>query len=293
MDFSIIIATKDRGKEIDLTFDSLLSLKKNNYQYEIIIIDNRSSKENKELLLDIQKKNPNLIKYIREDKIGLSNARNRGIKESSGEIIAFVDDDAIIPPHWMVNILNHFKLNSSAYVIGSKVIAQFTSPPPSWLTKELEVYISSFDKGEESFIMKYNEYPRGVNMAFRKDAFIKAGIFLDCFGRKGKSLMSYEEIEICYRIEKLGYNIVYIPNAEVYHLIRGNRLNDEWFIERHYWQGRSEGLFEIIHYGRKHIRDHFLTHLKNMYSKENKYKKSYHKGFIVAIFQNYFKRNFK
>jgi GT2 family glycosyltransferase len=74
--------------------------------------------------------------------------------------------------------------------------------------------------------------------------------------------MSYGDIEICYRIDKAGYKIMYVPDAEILHLIRGDRLNQEWFQRRFYWQGRSEGLFELLHFGRRHILKQLPQHLK-------------------------------
>jgi hypothetical protein len=90
-------------------------------------------------------------------------------------------------------------------------------------------------------------------MAFRRTAFDKIGLFLDCFDRKGKSLMSYGDIEICFGSTKLATKLSMYPMPRFLHLIRGDRLNQEWFQRRFYWQGRSEGLFELLHFGRKHI----------------------------------------
>jgi glucosyl-dolichyl phosphate glucuronosyltransferase len=292
MKASIILATKDRGQLIEETISSLLIQDFPPNEYEILIVDNASDYENTKLLLNYPKNIPNKIRYVRENKIGLSNARNCGINNSKGDILFFIDDDAIAPVYWIRNIINAFYNEPRVYVVGGKVISRFTTPPPEWLDERLKVYISDFDCGKEIKTLFYNEYPRGCNIAFRRDAFEQCGKFLDCFGRKGKSLMSYEEIEMCYRIDKANYKILYIPDAEVYHLIRGDRLNMDWFMERFYWQGKSEGLFETIHYGRKHILSMLCQHFKSSIINTDCYNRLFHQGFIVAVFSNFLKTKY-
>jgi GT2 family glycosyltransferase len=222
---SVILPTKDRGILIDQTIDSLLQLDFVSTEFEILLVDNCSNSENQQHLQKLQSLHPNQIRYVREPKLGLSNARNCGIDHARGEILLFLDDDAVVPSYWLANMVRYFDQNTQVYALGSKVIAKFTTPAPDWIDQRLGMYISNFDRGDRPEKLFYNEYPRGTNMAFRRIAFQKCGKFLDCFGRKGKSLMSYEEIEICYRLEQIGCDVAYIPDAEVYHLIRGDRLN--------------------------------------------------------------------
>lgn len=283
---SIVIATKDRGEEITATIDSVLALNYDNF--EVILVDNCSSPPNQKLLQAIQQQHPDRLVYVRENKLGLSNARNSGIRHSKGEFILFLDDDAIVPPHWLQVMVQTFQNYPKAYALGGKVIARFTTPPPDWLDQRLGVYISNFDHGNQIMPLYYNEYPRGVNMAFRREVFSKVGYFLDCFGRKGKSLMGYEEIELCYRLEKAGFQILYVPYAEVYHCIRGDRLNYEWFKRRFYWQGRSEGLFELMHFGRKHILRNLKSHVKQAWQGD-KLDQQFHRGFLTAIVQDWWR----
>lgn len=289
---SVILPTKDRGIAISETIDSLLNLDFPHAEHEILIVDNLSSPENQQHLQSFEAAYPDRIRYVREPKLGLCNARNCGIDNSNGEILVFLDDDAIVPNYWLKNIVEPFANHPNVYAVGGKVIAKFTSPPPDWLDRRLGIYISNFDHGDRIVKLQYNEYPRGANMAFRREAFAKCGYFLDCFDRKGNSLMSYGDIEICYRVEKAGYDILYLPDAEIYHLIRGDRLNEEWFKKRFYWQGRSEGLFELLHYGRKHILDSLYSHLKQSI-KGDRYDRLHHQGFLTAALLNFFRQKFE
>ncbi len=292
MKVSVILPTKDRGPAIAETIESLIALNFPPDDWEILIVDNLSNPENQKHLRSFQASYPDLIRYEREEKLGLCNARNCGIDRSQGEILVFLDDDAIVPKHWLQNIVKYFDADVNVYALGGKVIAKYTSPAPAWIDDRLGLYISSFDRGEVVEKLRYNDYPRGANMAFRRDAFRKCGYFLDCFDRKGNSLMSYGDIEMCYRVDKAGYDVLYIPDAEVLHLIRGDRLNMDWFRTRFYWQGRSEGLFELIHYGRRHIIKNFTSHLRQSL-KGDPLDKLHHQGFLTSTFLNFFKTKFE
>jgi glycosyltransferase involved in cell wall biosynthesis len=290
---SVIVATKDRGPMIDETISSLIDQNYPKSEYEVVIVDNRSAPENQKLLMDYYARYPETIRYFREENLGLSNARNCGIRNSVGDILVFIDDDAVAPRYWLKHIVNAFNDEPGAYAVGGRVIARFTTEPPEWLDARLGMFISNFDHGNSRIRLYYNEYPRGANMAFRREAFDRYGCFLDCFGRKGASLMSYEEIELCYRIEKAGHAILYIPDADVYHLIRGDRLNDEWFRDRFYWQGRSEGLFELIHYGHRYVMKTFYKKVRHYLTEKDRYSRYFFKGYIVAVVLNFNKRTFK
>ena len=109
MKLSIIICTYNREKFI---LKSLYSIAHQNADvniFELIIINNNSTDKTHELILDFIEKNQNIsIKYFIEIEQGLSHARNRGIKESTGDICAFLDDDAIACEEYVINIIYFF-----------------------------------------------------------------------------------------------------------------------------------------------------------------------------------------
>jgi glucosyl-dolichyl phosphate glucuronosyltransferase len=283
---SVILATKDRGPAIADTLEALLQLDFPATEHEIILVDNCSSPDNRALLQAFVTAHPDRTRYVSEPSLGLNNARNCGIRHSHGDVLAFVDDDAIVPPHWLNNIVRIFDTNPEVYALGGKVIAKFTTPPPEWIDQRLGGYLGNFDRGDQPERLFYNQYPRGVNMAIRRQAFERCGYFLDCLDRKGSSLLSYGDIEICYRIERAGYAVLYVPDAEVYHLIRGDRLNEAWFRKRFYWQGRSEGLFELLHFGRTYVLKNLWNRIKLSRSGGDDYDRQYHRGYVIAVLLN-------
>src|SRR5437868_7134370 len=88
---SVIIPTYNRGKLITRAVNSVLNQTFNDF--EIIIVDDGSKDETKNILMPYQNQKKNRIKYFYQENRGISAARNRGIKESTGEYIAFLDSD--------------------------------------------------------------------------------------------------------------------------------------------------------------------------------------------------------
>ncbi|MDK2781497.1 MAG: hypothetical protein PWR13_525 [Archaeoglobi archaeon] len=182
------------------------------------------------------------IMIISADDSGLSNARNAGVKASSGEIIAFIDDDAYPDPHWLENMLKNFE-DERVWVVGGRVIPEFEKGRPKWFPEELDWIVGCTYKGMP---VKNGEIrnPIGANMALRKRVFEKIGYFHTKIGRKGKILVGSEETELCMRLKlkKPDVKVVYDQNAVVYHRVPEERLKLKYVLRRAYYEGISKSM---------------------------------------------------
>ena len=128
---SAIISTYNRERYLPKLFESIS--KQNYLNFEIIIIDNNSPGNTKELTENFLKNNSTLnIRYFLEKKQGLSFARNRGIQEAKGDIITFLDDDAYISENYFERISYYFKQYLDVMAIGSKILLDYESTIPKW-----------------------------------------------------------------------------------------------------------------------------------------------------------------
>jgi GT2 family glycosyltransferase len=247
---SVIVCTLDRGPEIAWTVDSLVAQDVPAGSYEILLVDNASRPENAALLREQAVAHEGLVRYVREDDLGLSVARSRGLRESRGEFVLFVDDDAIAKPGWLRAYFDAFASSPGSGAFGGPISLRFEHPPPPWFDDSLRTYVGHFDHGEKPCQLSYEQAPRGGNMAFRRRVLEEVGGFSEHFGRKGRCLLSLEEIELAYRIESSSWRLEYVPGARVEHIVRADRFEPGWFARRIYWQGRSVGVFDVLHRGR-------------------------------------------
>ena len=102
MKFSVVIATYNRADELVRTLDSLRELQVKD-PWEVIIVDNNSKDNTKEVVLKAAEDFPVPLRYLHETQQGRSAALNAGIKAAQGEIIATTDDDVRIEPDWLAN----------------------------------------------------------------------------------------------------------------------------------------------------------------------------------------------
>jgi glycosyltransferase involved in cell wall biosynthesis len=172
--------------------------------------------------------------------LGLSAARNAGIRAASANIVAFLDDDAIPAKLWIRTILNTFNHMPEVMAMGGRITPRFETTRPQWLIKPFELPLTIVDLGQKVREYPANLHPCGANMALRK-VVLEANLFPLELGRKGNELLSGEETWIFRSLSKAGKVILYHPFMSVEHFIPANRLTREWMTRRYYYQGISNG----------------------------------------------------
>ena len=125
---------------------------------------------------------------ILENEIGLSSARNSGIRASSGDLIFFTDDDAVLPAHHLETILND-QFNENADVVGGAVHGLWENTPPIWLLSKYWRRLSLVSYGNNARQLVYPEILIGCNVAFHRSVFEKYGYFDSSLGRKKNLLL--------------------------------------------------------------------------------------------------------
>jgi GT2 family glycosyltransferase len=208
--------------------------------WELIVIDN-NSKDNTKCVVEELKKSAELnVRYVFEEKQGLSYARNRGIKEAKEEIIAFTDDDVIVDKNWVNNIIKVFNENDVS-CIGGKILPIWEKPKPKWITADLYGYLALLDYGENPI---YLDHPNiwGANFIVKASMFRKYGGFETSIGRVPKKLYAGEETQFIRRLIDNGEKVLYIPDVVVHHLIPSNRMDKSYFCKWRFDQGELEAI---------------------------------------------------
>jgi glycosyltransferase involved in cell wall biosynthesis len=213
--------------------------------WEVIVIDNNSSDNTQEKVLSYNFNNHQApLRYIKEGNQGVAFARNRGIQESTGEVIVFMDDDEIADTLWLLKILEPFN-TSSADCVGGRILVQYPDgyKKPAWLLDELEGFIGKLDYGgEKPRLLDDPETPVFTgNSAFSRRVFKEAGLFNTQLGRRGAQTFGGEDVEMSGRILKAGYSIFYQPEAVIYHIIGPDKLKKKYFRKLHFFDGEKRG----------------------------------------------------
>jgi GT2 family glycosyltransferase len=241
---SVAICTYERYDLLEGVLRAVAAQEATFGDFEIVLVDNTPDPDRSQLEFrrhrDIAR-----LRWVHEPEKGLSRARNRAITESTGAIIAFLDDDAVPDPGWLRSLMDAFDiLGQDAMAIGGRVSPQFLGPRPAWLADALLPYLSITDLGTRIRLLDEGEWIVGANMALRRTTLAASGGFPEHLGRKGSgaTLLSNDETALLSGIRDRGGLVGYAPDALVMHLIDPARLSQAWFRRRLAWQAVSDYL---------------------------------------------------
>ena len=216
-------------------------------KFEIIIINNNSQDDTEKVSKKFIADNPSLnIRYYVEMNQGLSYSRNLGIKESDGDYLVFIDDDAYAGTNYLKSINNFIKTNPRVVAFGGRIITYYESiNEPKWLSKYLWGLVGHLDYGNEIRQFPANKYPPGGNMIIKKYIINKVGLFNVKLGRIGKIGYASEEKDFFERLRNKETKLYYLPDAVVYHYIPSSRLTKEYIKSQCYSIGASERIIAV------------------------------------------------
>jgi glucosyl-dolichyl phosphate glucuronosyltransferase len=230
MRVSIVIPTYNRADVLLICLREISQLRTDPSTFEVLVVDNASTDHTRTTCKEFAVAHPDIsLRYIFENTQGVSYARNRGVKESRGEIICFLDDDSPPVPEWLEFLLLPFS-DSNVGCVGGPSIPDFQGQMvPDWLQGDMQGllsgYVLPFD--EPAVVSRWEDYPLSCNMAIRYKVFEELGYFRTDLDRSGGQVLAAGDTEMADRIHKAGWKVVYAPNAVVNHLVPPSRLTKE------------------------------------------------------------------
>jgi glycosyltransferase involved in cell wall biosynthesis len=246
LEISVVICTYNRDKFIGKALECLSLQTLAREIFEIIIVDNNSNDHTAEICKGFINNHPQLTTlYYLETNKGLSFARNRGLHESRGTWVTYMDDDAEAVPGFLQSILTFVRQNNDVAGIGGKVIPKYSeSAEPAWMNHYLNGFIGKVDFGDEP--LKYNpsmKFPAGCNMTY------SARILREVGGFNNQLTFRSDDKYIFHRVSEISTNIFYVPAATVYHNIDKSRLEFSNFKKLYLKTGNEEKIRTKVEQG--------------------------------------------
>ncbi len=235
IDFTIVIPTYNGGDRLPSLLEKLrLQTNIDHLKWEIIIIDNNSQDHTAELIKKYQQNwhYNYALKYYFESQQGLAYARSRGVKESQGKYIGFLDDDNHPDSNWIFSADNFLENHAECGAVGGKIYGNFATEPPANFNR-IKSFLAITDHGENSHLFQPENLilPPGAGLVVRKNVWVEnVPKKLNLIGRVGGQFLSGEDYECLLYIYKAGGEIWYNPEMISYHQIPGFRLEKKYLL---------------------------------------------------------------
>ncbi|WP_019616971.1 glycosyltransferase [Psychromonas ossibalaenae] len=251
MQLSVIIPTRNRADALIGALQSLTQQTFSQDLFEVIVVDNGSTDNTKEVVSSFNAQIKNLI-YIYDPTPGLHIGRHRGLLASRANILVYGDDDIKAFPTWLEAINDTF-LDQEVVLVGGKNLPDFEVTPPDWIeeqwlkggNKKVLGTLSLLDFGDEQIEIS-PLYVFGCNFSIRKNVLLEAGGFHP--DGMPQELIKYRgdgETTVSQYVRRKGYKTVFNPKASVFHLASKNRLTQEYFSQRAFNQAISDSYTAI------------------------------------------------
>lgn len=234
------ICTHNRATFLPAAIESLLAQRLPPAGFEILVIDNASTDETPQIIQRYRAAGGNVtLRSAAQPVLGLSHARNLAVEMAAGDIIAFMDDDAVADPEWLAALLGAYTTHPNAWVVGGKVLPLWQGERPAWLTDDLLPQLSMLDLGDVVRPLNAGEQVYGVNFSCPRSVLDNLDLFRSDLGRQGAALLGSEESELQRRILRQGQTIIYTPHAIVSHHVTMERMQPQYFWRLAFGKGRT------------------------------------------------------
>ena len=245
MRVSVVVCehTMERYDDVQEAADSVLSQTYDDVELVLVSDGNETVCER---FRDDYGTRDDVVVHCNDDNVGLLESRNNGAGAATGDVVAFLDDDAVADPEWVAELVDVYR-NRDVVAVGGKMTPLWVAGKPSFLPEEFYWLVGVTHRGFADG-PGYVRNTFGSNISFDRDVFLELdGFDTEIGGRKGDKNLQGGETELCARLaDRYGENVWYNPDAEVGHKVFEYRTDVWWLLDRAFWQGYSKRAMEVL-----------------------------------------------
>jgi glycosyltransferase involved in cell wall biosynthesis len=261
-----------------------------NFLREVLIIDNSSTDNTGEIVLNYQRKWPDgfPIKYILEYKRGAAFARQRAVEEAQGKLVAFLDDDVLPDKMWIPAIISFGEKHPRCGAFNGEIRLKTDGEFPIGF-EDISCFLARSQRGSPESMYKPNSrmLPPGAGLVVRREAWLASvpqQLVLNYTGNNSK--LASEDLEALIHIQKAGWQIWYNPEMKIDHYIHQNRLKKSQLLALMRRNGLSRHRLRMLRYSIWMRPIAFLAHFFN-----DLFKFTFHYVFQDIIYSNQLARD--
>lgn len=239
--YTVALCTHNHADRLERTLADLASLQPPRRRWELLVVDNGCTDATPALLQRHRWPDGWTVRVVREEKLGLSNARNRAVADAHGEYLVFMDDDETPDPDWLCAYERLIDRHAPD-AFGGRIRVLFEDERPAWVRDELLGFLGEVNRADEVVPLTEPDTSFfGGNFGFRRQVCERVGLFDAALGRKGTVNIGGEEVDFYCRLLEAGLSVWWTPEAVIGHRIQATKLNRRYFYDLHFRMGRVEG----------------------------------------------------
>ncbi|NOZ96114.1 MAG: glycosyltransferase, partial [Acidobacteria bacterium] len=234
LEATVVISTYRRREDLEQLLRSLARQTVPMDRFEVLVVNNDPADDIAPVIARLRDElfasHPDHLRSMVCPLPGLSHARNAGIGAARGEIVAFIDDDAVAAPDWLEHLLAAYRSDPELGVVGGRILLVTPDPAPSWLDPEawpLWGYLNP--RAQETYTVdSWADFPWGGNWSARKRTLLEIGGFRYGYGRRADNYGGGEEIVAASLAQRIGAKIAVEPRATIEHHPDRSRFTPEY-----------------------------------------------------------------
>lgn len=248
MSLSVVICTWNRAELLRQTLSRLVQVGQRPPSWELLVVNNNSTDHTRDVALQFATALP--MRVVDEPRVGLSHARNRGLTEARGDVVAFTDDDVLVSDRWLTACVEAAAAWPEAGCFGGPVRPWFPVPPDPELLEAFPLLARGFCgtlfQSDVPVLLPASETLVGACMAFRRAA-VENLAFDPELGRQGEKLAGQEDFVFVEAVRQRGWKVAWVPDMAVSHYVDPSRMTEEYLAR--YTRDNAAQAYSAAQYG--------------------------------------------